>query len=68
MGQFVWEKINSETTLLHNLIILMKVYNMTILAKDCRVKLNGESIYLHGMHVTYSFLLILVCLSMNDIV
>ena len=25
---------------------------MTILAKDCHVKLNGESVYLHGWHVT----------------
>ena len=25
---------------------------MTILAKDCRVKLNRESVYLHGRHVT----------------
>ena len=44
-----------ETTLLRNLIteiVLMKVYNMTILAKDCRVKSNEESIYLHGRHVT----------------
>ena len=24
---------------------------MTILAKECRVKLNGESVYLHGRHV-----------------
>ena len=29
----------------------MKVYNMTILVKDCRAKLNGESVYLHGGHV-----------------
>ena len=28
------------------------IYNITILAKDYRVKLNGESIYLHGRHVT----------------
>ena len=28
------------------------IYNMTILVKDCHVKLDGESIYLHGRHVT----------------
>ena len=32
--------------------ILMMVYNMTILVKDCRVKLNRESVYLHGRQVT----------------
>ena len=53
MDQFMLEdKIISETTLLYNPIILMKVYNMTIQAKDCCVKSSEESIYLHGQHVT----------------
>ena len=31
----------------------MKVYNMTIqLAKECRVKLNRETVHLHGRHET----------------
>ena len=53
MGQLMWEK--KITTLLWNHITeikLMKVYNMTILAKDCHVKLNGESVYLHVQNVT----------------
>ena len=33
-------------------IILLKVNNMTILATHCHVKLNRESIYLNGQHVT----------------
>ena len=41
----------------------MKVYNMTILAKECRVKLK-VSTYMDG--VRPSFLLILACLSMSD--
>ena len=32
--------------------MVLNVYIMTILAKDCHVKMNGESVYLHGRHVT----------------
>ena len=43
----------------------MKVYNMTILAKECRVKLK-VSTYMDGMRP--SFLLILASLPTSDIV
>ena len=33
-------------------IILLKFKNMTILATYCHIKLNRESVYLHGQHVT----------------
>ena len=55
-------------TLLCNLIteiILMKFYNMTILAKEYRVKLKVTT-YMDGMRT--SFLLVLACLPMSDIV
>ena len=63
--------LSSEITLLCNLITeiaLMKVYNRTTLPKECRVKLKRKCppTYADGMRP--SFLLILACLPMSDIV
>ena len=40
---------------------------MTILAKDCHVKLNRESVYLLGRHVS-EFLTNFARLAMSDII
>ena len=61
----VEKKTKSETLLRNHIteIILMKVYNMTIPAKNCRIKLK-VSTYMDGMGP--SFLLTLACLPMSD--
>ena len=43
-------------------IIMLPHHNMTILAKDCHVKLNVESVYTYKDCMWLCFLPVLVCL------